>query len=84
LKAKSFVESLEKKMIDIENYMESISKRFENHDNHFKNLTDEVKRFEVTHREYSTRLSRLENRRNTDENEDFELQQVKNVIYLLF
>ena len=55
-------------MIDIENYMESISKRFENHENHFKNLTDEVKRFEVTHREYSTRLSRLENRRNTDEN----------------
>jgi len=71
-------------MLDIEKHMESISKRFEKHENNFKNLTDKVKSFEVTQREYKKRLSRLENRRNQEENEDIELQQVNNFNHLLF
>ena len=60
----------------MESFRESISKRFEKHENYFKNLTDKVKSFEITHKEYKNRLSRLKNRGNTDENEDIELQQV--------
>ena len=73
-------------MLEMEKYMESfresISKRFEKHENYFKNLTDKVKNFEVTQREYKERLSRLEDRRNTDENDDIDLQQVKIYLYL--
>ena len=69
-------------MLDIEKYMESfkesITKRFEKQEDNFKNLTNTVKSFEVTQREYKKRLSRLEDRRNKDENEDIELHQVKN------
>ncbi len=87
-KTKSFVKSLEKKMLDIERYMEtfqeSISKRFEKQENNFMNLTDKMKSFEVTQREYKKRLSSLEDHRNADENEDIELQKVKNFNYLLF
>ena len=87
-KTKSFVKSLEKKMLDIERYMEtfqeSISKRFEKQENNFKNLTDKMKSFEVTQREYKKRLSRLEDQRNEDENEDIELQKVKNFNYFYF
>ena len=71
-------------MLDIEKHMEWISKRFEKQENNFKNLTDKVKSFEVTQREYKKRLSRLENRRNQEENEDIELQQVNNFNHLLF
>ena len=75
-------------MLDMEKYMESfresISKKFEKHEENFKNLVDKVKSFEVTQREYKKRFSRLEDRKNTDENEDIELQQVKNLNYLLF
>ncbi len=75
-------------MLDMEKYMESfresISKRFEKNEENFKNLADKVKSFEVTQREYKKRFSRLEDRKNTDENEDIELQQVKNLNYLLF
>jgi hypothetical protein len=75
---KIFVKSLEKKMLDIERYIEtfqeSISKRFEKQENNFKNLTDKMKSFEVTQREYKKRLSSLEDQRNADENEDIELQ----------
>ena len=56
LKAKGFVKSLGKKMLDIEKYMESfkesMSKRFEKQEENFKNLTDKVKNLEVTQREY--------------------------------
>jgi len=68
----------------MESFKESISKRFEKHENYFKNLTDKVKSFEITHREYKKRLSRLENQRNMNENEDIELQQVKNLNFWLF
>jgi predicted RNase H-like nuclease (RuvC/YqgF family) len=71
-------------MLDIEKHMESISKRFEKHENNFKNLTDKIKSFEVTQREYKKRLSRLEDRSNTDENENNKLQQVKNLYFSLF
>jgi hypothetical protein len=75
-------------MLDIESYMESfkesISKRFEKQEENFENLTDKVKSFEVTQREYKKLSSRSENRRNADENEDIELQQVKNFHYFLF
>jgi hypothetical protein len=75
-------------MLDIERYMESfkesITKRFEKIEENLKNLTNTVKSFEVTQREYKKRLSRLEDRRNVGENEDIELQQVKNFNYLLF
>ena len=75
-------------MLDIERYMEtfqeSISKRLEKQENNFKNLTDKMKSFEVTQREYKKRLSSLEDQRNADENEDIELQKVKNFNYLLF
>jgi hypothetical protein len=77
-----FRQSLEKKILDMEKYMESfkesISKRFEKQEENFKNIVDKVKSFEVTQREYKKRLTRLEDRSNTDENEDIELQQVKN------
>jgi len=79
-----FRQSLEKKMLDMEKYMESfkesVSKRFEKHENYFKTLTDKMKSFEITHKEYKKRLSRLKDRGNTDENEDIELQQVKCLI----
>jgi len=80
-----FRQSPEKKMLDMEKYMESfkesISKRFEKQEENFKNIVDKVKSFEVTQKQ---RLSRLEDQRNTDENEDIELQQVKNLNYSLF
>ena len=68
----------------MESFTEAISKRFEKQEENFKNLTDKVKSFEVTQREYKKRLSRLENRRNQEENEDIELQQVNNFNHLLF
>ena len=78
-----FRQRLEKKILDMEKYMESfkesISKRFENQEENFKNIVDKMKSFEVSQREYKKRLSRLEDRSNTDENENNELQQVKNL-----
>ena len=62
-----------------ESFKESISKRFEKQEENFNILTNKVKNFEVTQREYKKRLSRLEDQRNTDENENIELQQVKNL-----
>jgi hypothetical protein len=77
-----FRQSLEKKMLDMEKYMESfkesISKRFEKQEENFKNIVDKVKCFEVTQKQ---RLNRLKDQRNTDENEYIELQQVKNLNY---
>ena len=67
-----------------ESFKESISKRFEKQEENFNILTNKVKNFEVTQREYKKRLSRLEDQRNTDENENIELQQVKNLNCLLF
>ena len=75
-------------MLDIEKYMESFkesnSKRFEKQEENFRILTDKVKSFEVSQREYKKRLSRLENQKNTDENENIELQQVRNLNFMLF
>jgi flagellar motility protein MotE (MotC chaperone) len=63
----------------MESFKESISNRFEKQEENFKNLTNKVKTFEKTQREYKKRLSRFEDcRSNTDENEDIKLQQVKN------
>ena len=80
-----FRQRLEKKILDMEKYMESfkksISKRFENQEEIFKN---KIESFEVTQREYSKRLRRLEDRRDTDENEGIELQQVKNLNIFYF
>ena len=74
-------------MLDMEKYMESfkesISKRFEKQEENFENIVDKVKNFEVTQRENKKRLSRLEDQRNTVENEGIELQQVKNLNFLL-
>ena len=75
-------------MLEMEKYMESfteaISKRFEKQEENFKNLTDKVKSLDVTQREYKDRLRRLEDRRNADENDDIELQQVKSLYFSLF
>jgi hypothetical protein len=75
-------------MLDIEKYMESFkesnSKRFEKQEEKFKNIVDKVKSFEVTQREFKKRLSRLEDQRNMEENEDIEIQQVRKLNYLLF
>ena len=75
-------------MLDMEKYMESfkesISKRFEKQEENFENIVDKVKNFEVTQKEDKKRLSRLEDQRNTVENEGIELQQVKNLNFLLF
>ena len=75
-------------MLDIEKYMESFkesnSKRFEKQEENFRILTDKVKSFEVSQREYKKRLSRLENQKNTDENENIELQHVRNLNFMLF
>jgi hypothetical protein len=72
-------------MLDMEKYMESfkesISVRFEKQEENFKKFTDKVENFEVTHRE---RLSRLEERINEGENENVELQQVRNLNFMLF
>ena len=50
-------------MLDIEKYMESFkesnSKRFEKQEENFRILTDKVKSFDVSQREYKKRLSRL-------------------------
>ena len=75
-------------MLEMEKYMESfteaISKRFEKQEENFKNHTDKVKSLDVTQREYKDRLRRLEDRRNADENDDIELQQVKSLYFSLF
>ena len=75
-------------MLDIEKYMESFkesnSKRFEKQEENFRILTDKVKSFDVSQREYKKRLSRLENQKFTDENENIELQQVRNLNFMLF
>ncbi len=75
-------QSLEKKMLDIERYVESfkdsISKRLDKQEENFESLTNKVKSLEVTQREYKKRLSSLEDQRKNDENEDIELQHVKN------
>ena len=80
------VKSLEKKMLEAEKLMESfketIAKRFEKQEENFKNIVNKVKSFEVTQREYKNRLSRLEDRRNTDENKDIELKYVKNFLFI--
>ena len=68
----------------MESFKESISVRFEKQEENFKKFTDKVENFEVTHREYSERLSRLEERRNEGENENVELQQVRNLNFMLF
>ena len=68
---------------NMESFKESITKRFEKQEENLKNLTNTVKSFEVTQREYKKRLSRLEDRRNKDENEDTESHQVKNLNYFL-
>jgi len=68
----------------MDSFKESIAKRFEKQEENFKNLSNTVKSFEMTQREYKKRLSRLEERRNTGENEDIELQQVTNRKCLLF
>jgi hypothetical protein len=81
------VKSLEKKMLEAEKLMESfketIAKRFEKQEENFKNIVNKVKSFEVTQRKYKNRLIRLEDRRNTDENKDIELQHVKNFIFVI-
>ena len=80
-----FRQRLEKKILDMEKYMESfkrsISKRFENQEKIFRN---KIESFELTQKEYRIRLSRLEDRRDTDENEGIELQRVKNFKYFYF
>jgi hypothetical protein len=81
------IRSLEKRMLDIEKYMESFkesnSKTFEKQENNFKNLTDKFKSLEVMQRENkestSKRFCRLEDQINMDENDVIELQQVKNL-----
>ena len=67
----------------MESFKESISVRFEKQEENFKKFTDKVENFEVTHRE---RLSRLEERINEgeNENENVELQQVRNLNFMLF
>ena len=75
-------------MLDIERYVESfkesISKRLDKQEENFESLTYKVKSLEVTQREYKKRLSSLEDQRNNDENEDIELQHVKNSNFSLF
>jgi len=75
-------------MLDIERYVESfkesISKRLDKQEENFESLTNKVKSLEVTQREYKKRLSSLEDQRNNDENEDIELQHVKNSNFSLF
>ena len=70
----------------MESFKESISVRFEKQEENFKKFTDKVENFEVTHREYSERLSRLEEWINEgeNENENVELQQVRNLNFMLF
>jgi hypothetical protein len=75
-------------MFDIETYMESfketITIRLERHENNFKDLVNKVKSIEVTQNEYKQRLRRLEDGRNQSENEDIELQHVKNILFVFF
>ncbi len=68
----------------MESFKESISVRFEKQGENFKKFTDKVENFEVTHREYSERLSRLDERINEGENENVELKQVRNLNFMLF
>ena len=68
---------------NMESFKKSVSKRFEKQEENFENIVDKVKNFEVTQRENKKRLSRLEDQRNTVENEGIELQQVKNLNFLL-
>ncbi len=75
-------------MFDIETYMESfketITIRLERHENNFKDLANKVKSIEVTQNEYKQRLRRLEDGRNQSENEDIELQHVKDILFVIF
>ncbi len=65
-------------------FKESISKRFERQEEEIKSLADKIKSFEYTQREYKKRLTHLEDQRDTNENEDFELQPVKSFFVLFF
>ena len=82
---KSFVESQNQKMIDIEKFMESfkksISKKLDRHEDTFKNIADRMKSFEVTQKEYKKRLNRLEDGRDPNKNEVIELQHVRNLYF---
>ena len=75
-------------MIDIEHYMESfkesITQRLERHEDNFKDLVIKVKSFEVTQNEYKKRLRRLEDGKNQSDNEDTELQKVKDILFVIF
>jgi hypothetical protein len=86
---KKFVKSQNQKMIDTEKYMgsfkESITKRLDRHEDSLKNFSDKMKSFEITQREYKRRLSRLEDGRDPDKNEDIDLKNVKNfLIFVIF
>jgi hypothetical protein len=52
--------------------------------NNFKDLVNKVKSIEVTQKEYKKRLRRLEDGRNQSDNEDIELQKVKDTLFVIF
>ena len=83
-----YIKRINQKMFDIEHYMESfkesITQRLERHENNFKDLVIKVKSFEVTQNEYKKRLRRLEDSRNQSDNEDIELQKVKDILFVIF
>ena len=80
-----FRQSLEKKMLDMEKYVESFKETiFQKFEKQEENFNNKMKSFDLTLKEHTNRLSHLEDRGNTDENESIELQQVKNSNYLLF
>jgi len=68
----------------MESFKETITIRLERHENNFKDLANKVKSIEVTQNEYKQRLRRLEDGRNQSENEDIELQHVKDILFVIF
>jgi hypothetical protein len=68
----------------MELFKESISKRLERHESNFKDLVNKVKSMEVTQNEYKKRLRRLEDGKIQSDNEDIELQKVKDILFVIF
>ena len=68
----------------MESFKESITQRLERHEENFKDLVIKVKSFEVTQNEYKKRLRRLEDGKNQSDNEDIELQKVKDILFVIF
>ncbi len=63
---------------------DSISKTLERHEDNLHNLFKKVKDIEVAQSEYKRHLQDFENGRSRNQNENIELQHVKNILFAIW